>query len=359
MITISVCMIVKNEEDVLDRCLQAVRQFADEIIIADTGSSDRTKEIAGRYTRQVHDIPWTEDFAAARNAAFDKATMDYCMWLDADDVVDRENIEKLNRLKETLSPEVDMVKMRYHTGFDAQGTVTFSYYRERLVRRAAKFRWVGAVHEVIPPSGRVIHSEIAILHKKIHPSDGDRNLRIYQHQIQQGVILSPRDQFYYARELFYHNQLQEAVEILETFLDSGMGWVENNIEGCKLLAQCYQKQEKQHKALEALFRSFCFDRPRAELCCQIGDLLFTQGQIQSAVYWYQVALKQTRNDSSGAFVQPDCYDYHPYIQLCLCYDRLGDHQKANAYNEKAGRIKPGSKAYLYNKSYFEKRADHR
>ena len=66
MATISLCMIVKNEEAVLDRCLSSIADLMDEIIIVDTGSTDRTKEIASRYTNQIYDFPWQNDFRAAR-----------------------------------------------------------------------------------------------------------------------------------------------------------------------------------------------------------------------------------------------------------------------------------------------------
>lgn len=65
-------MIVRNEEDVLGRCLASVSDLVDEIIIADTGSTDRTKEIAAQYTEKIFDFPWIDDFSAARNAAFAK-----------------------------------------------------------------------------------------------------------------------------------------------------------------------------------------------------------------------------------------------------------------------------------------------
>ena len=91
MITISLCMIVKNEEDVLERCLRSAEGIADEIIIADTGSTDQTKEIALRCGAKVYDFVWKDDFAAARNFAFSKATCDYLFWLDADDVVPEQN----------------------------------------------------------------------------------------------------------------------------------------------------------------------------------------------------------------------------------------------------------------------------
>ena len=70
MITISLCMIVKNEEKVLARCLDSIADLMDEIIIVDTGSSDNTKEIAKKYTDKIYDFAWIDDFSAARNYSF-------------------------------------------------------------------------------------------------------------------------------------------------------------------------------------------------------------------------------------------------------------------------------------------------
>ena len=86
--TISCVMIVKNEEKILARCLDSIRDLMDEIIIVDTGSSDKTKEIAAKYTDKIYDFAWTGDFSDARNFAFSKATMDYIYSADADEVLD-------------------------------------------------------------------------------------------------------------------------------------------------------------------------------------------------------------------------------------------------------------------------------
>lgn len=77
MITISLCMIVKNEEPVLARCLDSVASMMDEIIIVGTGSTDRTKKSPPQYTSRIYDFTWCDDFSAARNYAFSLATMDY------------------------------------------------------------------------------------------------------------------------------------------------------------------------------------------------------------------------------------------------------------------------------------------
>ena len=100
MVTISLCMIVRDEEAVLARCLDSVKEAVDELVIVDTGSRDRTLEIAGRYTKNIVEIAWTDDFAAARNASFSRGTMDYCMWLDADDVMKEEERDRLIAWKE-------------------------------------------------------------------------------------------------------------------------------------------------------------------------------------------------------------------------------------------------------------------
>lgn len=75
MVSISLCMIVKNEEDVLARCLESAADLVDELIVVDTSSTDRTREIAARFTDKVYDFPWRDDFFAARNESFSHASI--------------------------------------------------------------------------------------------------------------------------------------------------------------------------------------------------------------------------------------------------------------------------------------------
>lgn len=354
MVTISLCMIVKNEEMHLARCLDSIAEFVEEIIIVDTGSTDRTVEIASGYTSKVYSHPWTDDFSEARNYSFSKASMDYCMWMDADDIMEEKEREKFLQLKSSLLPDTDIVMMKYNTAFDEAGMPSFSYFRERWIRNSPRYRWVGAVHEVIPPKGSVIYSDIAICHKKMSAGDSDRNLKIYQKMLAEGKTMEPRQQYYYGRELYYHKQYREAVSVLEQFLQSTNGWVENKIEACSVCADCYYKLGQENAALMTLLRSMSFDLPRAELCCDIGKYFLEHGNYHNAVYWYETALNTPKNEYSGGFILPDCYDYIPLLQLCVCYDKIGDRKKAKEYNDRAGACKPYSKAYLYNKDYFER-----
>ncbi|MDR1410272.1 MAG: glycosyltransferase family 2 protein, partial [Oscillospiraceae bacterium] len=229
MVTVSLCMIVKNEEDVLARCLDSVKDAVDEIIIVDTGSIDKTKTIARQYTKKVFDFKWCDNFSAARNFSYSKATKDYQLWLDADDVVPPESLEQLKRLKTALDPEIEIVTMKYITHFDDKDNPILTSVRERLTKMSKNYQWIDPVHECIPLIGKQLISDITIHHRKIHKDKtADRNLHIYQALEKSGEPLSPRQQYYFARELKDHGELQKAIYYFEKFLDSKQGWVEDN-----------------------------------------------------------------------------------------------------------------------------------
>lgn len=93
--TLSLCMIVKNEEVNLERCLMSVSGVIDEIIIVDTGSSDKTKEVAERYGAKIYDYEWNNNFSEARNLSLEKASCDWILVLDADEEIATDSREKL------------------------------------------------------------------------------------------------------------------------------------------------------------------------------------------------------------------------------------------------------------------------
>ena len=214
LMTLSICMIVRDEEATLARCLDCVKNLADEIIVVDTGSVDKSVEIARRYTDNVHFFEWCDDFSAARNFSFSKATGDLLMWLDADDVITADNVNKLAELK--TRDDFDVAFVKYAAAFDGD-VPTMEYYRERVVRRSLNLRWQGEVHEAIAPVGRLIYSDARIDHRKVKANPPMRNLLIFQKLISSGKALDERQKFYYGRELFFSGMYLESIAVLNDF----------------------------------------------------------------------------------------------------------------------------------------------
>ncbi len=349
--TLSVCLIVRDEEQVIGRCLNCVSKFADEIVVVDTGSCDNTVEEARKFTDNVAFFEWCDDFSAARNFALEQTNCDYVMWLDADDTISDENCKKIKSLigGETF----DMAFLPYAATFD-NGKPTFVYYRERIFRRALNCRFEGVVHEAVAPRGKVVYGDALICHKKVKAASGLRNLQILQKQIARGICLDERSKFYYGRELLFNNMFSESVAVLENFL-KGDGWIENKIEACLNLYQAYAALGDNERAEAALLKSFTFASPRSQVCCILGQIFMQKNDEKSAIYWYQAAIRAKDDLKCGGFFNLDYCGFIPYMQLCVLYDRLGDYERANAWNEAAGAIKPHNKNYLRNKKYFREK----
>ncbi len=346
MITISLCMIVKNEEDVIGRCLNCVKDLVDEIIIVDTGSSDHTKQIVSEYTKNIYDFKWVDDFSKARNYSFSKAKCDYILWLDADDILDKKYQKKLKELKKDLNKDIDIVMMKYQVG-------DMIFYRERLLKRENNYLWVNPVHEVIVPTGIIVYSDVTIKHQKEAKKISTRNLDIYEKYINNGNDLDARGMFYYGRELYEHGFYQKAISIFKEFLKRDDAWIENQIEACLNICLCLRCIDQYEQGLKYLFQSFVYDIPRSEIICEIAYHYLINKDYQKAIYWYELALKNKQDIKKGGFVRKDCYDFIPYIQLCVCFDKIGNYTKAFEYNELAGKIKPTHPSYLHNQRYLK------
>ncbi|TDF92556.1 glycosyltransferase [Paenibacillus piri] len=352
MVTVSLCMIVKNEEDTIGQCLSSVAEAVDEIVIVDTGSTDRTESIVRTFTDNVFHFKWIDHFAAARNFAFRQATKDYILWLDADDILKEEDCSKLIALKQELDPSVDSVSMFYNYAFDEFGNPITRFRRNRLVKREKQFQWFGAIHEYLDVSGHIINSDITVTHCRIH-NKSDRNLKIFQSMLLRGEKFSPRDLYYYANELFDHQKYAKAITYYNKFLATGKGWVEDEISSCSKLAECYHCLGNPDMELDSIFRSFRYDSPRAEFCCRLGYYFLNRSQYEAAVFWYKLATQLHRSDDQWGFTNPTCSTWLPHLQLCVCYDRLGQHEVAYEHNEKARSYRPNDPSILQNKAYLE------
>lgn len=337
-------MIARNEEQSLGNCLRSVTGVVDEIIVVDTGSVDRTKVIAGDCGARVLDFAWIDDFAAARNYSFDHATMDYILWLDADDVLLPADRAKLLDLKSTLSPEVDAVSMVYHTAFDAAGNVISSARRFRLVRRSLNTRWAGVVHEDLQFNGSFtfLDTDIAVTHQK-PAQDGPsrRNLTIYENHIAAGRALGPSDIFHYARELQMNKAFAEAIPYHEQFLASGQSNVDLTLFTLHNLATCYYMTGDLDKEWECMLRSLEFDAPRPEFSCRFGERFVQKNQFRQAIFWYEAALNDPGIATSEWAVHNHAYrTWLPHKQLGLCYFQVGEYQRSLDHNRLARQYLP-------------------
>ncbi len=166
---VSLTMIVKNEEHNLAACLAPVRDLVDEIIVVDTGSTDRTRDIARTFGAQISEFPWVDSFSAARNAALDRATGDWAFWMDADDRLDPDNARKLKALFAPLTHENAAYVMKCLCVADGLGGTATAVDHVRLFRHDPRHRWKYRVHEQILPALRatgttVRWSDVAIQH---------------------------------------------------------------------------------------------------------------------------------------------------------------------------------------------------
>jgi len=173
---LSLGLIVKNEEKVLARCLDSVKDLGLEIVIVDTGSKDKTVEIARRYTDKVLSFPWINDFAAARNFSFEHCTGDFILWLDADDVINPEDCRKIQNVDYS---DKNIIISDYIFNHDEFGNDDLVVPRERIIKRSLGLKWHGRIHEAIAVSVPAYHADFKVHHWRQH-SSSERNLSILE-----------------------------------------------------------------------------------------------------------------------------------------------------------------------------------
>lgn len=334
MATISLCMIVKNEEKILARCLDSIQDLMDEIIIVDTGSSDRTKEIAARYTDKIYDFAWVGDFAAARNFSFSKAGCEYIYTADADEVLDKGNHEKFQILKETILPEVEIVQMFYGNQL-ANGTV-YNFDRElrpKLFKRIRAFQWIDPVHETVRLLPVVFDSDIEITHLP-ESSHAGRDLQIFEKMAGQGQELSPRLINLYARELLISGKLEDlkkAEEYFTQMADSAETSPEQLKEAVCVVVRAARERGDYLKMFRYAMKDIASDEGgSSEVCCELGEYYLKQKDYQEAAIWYYNAAYETTsilNIHSGGDL--------PLLSLKQCYEAMGMAEQAEEYERKA------------------------
>lgn len=148
---LSACLIVKNEEKHLERCLASLQGHVDEIVVVDTGSTDRTVEIALSHGAKVAEFPWTNDFSAARNISLELASGDWALWIDADEEVAPESWGPIREA--IVRPHFGGFFVRIVNFMDEEGDAnTYTHAPVRIFQLRPEVRFRGRVHEQVTPS---------------------------------------------------------------------------------------------------------------------------------------------------------------------------------------------------------------
>ena len=158
---VSACMMVKNEEALLPQCLDSIKDWIDEIIIVDTGSTDRTVEIAKSYGAKVYHHHWQNDFSLHRNQSIKYATGDWIFIIDADEVVLSDMTPFKERLKR-IPPNISSLVVRLHEVSD--GMKNTSWLGIRFFRRSSNVQYKGIVHNKVTFDGGTAATDIEMRH---------------------------------------------------------------------------------------------------------------------------------------------------------------------------------------------------
>ncbi|OPJ63970.1 tetratricopeptide repeat-containing glycosyltransferase family 2 protein [Clostridium oryzae] len=330
MISISICLIVKNEEAVLARCLDSLKGIGEEIIIVDTGSTDNTKKIAEKYTDKIFDFKWIDDFSAARNFAFSKATKDYIYSADADEIIDKENYRKFMNIKKVLLNEVEIVQMKYTNQLVYGTTYNFNTeYRPKLFKRLRDFKWIEPIHETIRLEPVIYDSDIEIIHLPECNHSG-RDFNTFLSVIKKGDRLSERLVSMYAKELFISGNSTDFKAALDYFKEV-IEDAERSADEIKyalcVLAKGFRLNHDIHNFFKNCIKGVA-DKPCSEICYELGEYYYELNDFYEAAIWYYNAAFE-----SEPYLNIHYKGDYPLKRLMQCYDALGNKEQAEIYRK--------------------------
>ncbi len=221
---LSLAMIVKNEEKCIKRCLDSVQDLVEEIVIVDTGSTDRTIEICRSFNAQVLAYPWRNDFADARNFGLDKVKGDWILWLDADEEVAVEDRDLLNNpslLEEYDAFSVPLINF-YGDEVDFDNVIRIA--QPRIFRNSKGFRFENKIHEWLNLSSAYARDRVGVINLKIYhygymdrtiedKQKYERNVKLLLKELEEDGD-NPWTRYYLASEYYRRRNFAQAFEEL-------------------------------------------------------------------------------------------------------------------------------------------------
>lgn len=313
MPTLSVCIIVKNEEMCIQRSLQSIQRLVDELIIVDTGSTDKTISIAQQFTDKIFSFSWNDDFSAARNFALLKATGDWILVLDADEVIAAEDHKKIRQLieKDTATAyflhqkeytnDTTLTGFQYSLNKDAYSNECLGYVvvenAIRLFRRAPWIQFSWRIHESVTPtleekgilpldSGLFIHHYKQEKGKEAQHQKMLRYLTIGEQQILETPHLAKP---HYEVGLIYYalGRQSDAIAAFQRalFLDPSL------YRAYYKLGRCFVKLGRNEDAHTAFEKYLTFDQKNSDVYGELGLLAIKQGKTSAAEQFLKKAIE--------------------------------------------------------------------
>ncbi|MFA4843819.1 MAG: glycosyltransferase [Candidatus Margulisiibacteriota bacterium] len=346
---LSVCMIVKNEEENLLKTLPSVMAGADEVIVVDTGSTDRTKEIIREAGAGLYEFPWTNDFSAARNESLKHAAGQYILWLDADEYVTPREFQKLREF--LRDGPADLIFGRIWECQKGETKSDVFYKRDKIFRNGRGFHFVRPVNEELNTAEQATRKEIdfniyhwgglAALDEKKKAQKLERSVTMFE----QALAKKPDDpQFAYllANTYFRKNLFQPAAETYQQaiqFLPEGeiMTKARCQLARCFILLQ--QTGQAMKVAADACLRDPFDPEPRVVK----ATLLLAADQPLEAVEILKPIANFPLKGGNCAPLNVRLYDYYPYYLLGMAWLKLGNKEQALDNFRQAYKAQPDQK----------------
>lgn len=257
---LSAVLIVKNEQEILSKCLDTLKGI-DEIIITDTGSKDKTKEIASKYTDKIYDFPWIDSFCKARNFSNSKATGEWILTIDADEQL----LTPIETIKDILS-KTDKEVLNVNVT-DGQGN---THKAPRLFKNQKDIFWRGDIHESLSKIGQEdVPITIQYGYSPSHKIDPDRNLRILKKSLKANPSLT-RERYYLAREYFYIKDWEKAIKELDIYLKLA-AWLPEKNDAWLMRARCLAGLGRYNEACDSAWEAIKYNANFREALLFIAD----------------------------------------------------------------------------------------
>lgn len=346
--TVSLCMIVKNEEAVIGKCLESIHKQLDEIIVVDTGSSDQTIQIAESYGAKIYSYNWDDDFAAARNYSLEQATSDYILILDAD-----EYFEGDYDLQKELATAKDFYIFQIHNLLDNERY--FIHSAIRLFTNSPKLRYKNRLHEHLDLEGKQNQMKwskaaMSIQHTGYQNSaimDKDKNNRNLNLMIRETKEHPNSYNFYNLGKAYMAIELYK--ESADCFAKALIG-SDNQTHQVDLLkkwGESLLQLKRSNEALEILYGAVKKYPEHTDVLYVLGEAYYDEKYLKDAA---SVWIECTKLGNKGDFISEGVADYLAYTQLAEVYKQEDNLAEAYKYVLKAISTKksymPALKKYL-------------